>query len=196
MQAQAGLRQIVSQLLAATNQTASPADNTKGSATSVPVSVPFVCWWNRYRILFFGVWSLDTDASSYSPGSGPAGLRRRFIADAEGFVYVARITLAQSGNPSFALTRLKFDGRDYEVWTMAGLGGFLAEGDRPGATAAFELVGDRTLRLTQKNTAGEVGRTNMWEVSADGSTLTVTTSRTNANGDPVNNVEVYNRVEN
>jgi hypothetical protein len=145
-----------------------------------------------------GVWSLDTEASSYSPGSGPMGQRRHFRAGDDGFVYVIRITLAPNGNPTFAMTRMKFDGQDHEVWAMAALGAFLAEGNRPGGTAAFEMVGDRALRLTQKNRAGEVGPLgpNMWEVSADGSTLTVTTSGTNGNGDRVHNVEVYNRVEN
>jgi hypothetical protein len=145
-----------------------------------------------------GVWSLDREASSYSPGSGPMGQRRQFRAGDDGFVYVTRITVAANGNPTFALTRMKFDGQDYEVWGMANLAAFLAEEDQPRRTAAFEMVGERSLRLTQKSADGEVGPLgpNMWEVSADGSTLTVTTSGTNANGDRVHNVEVYNRVEN
>jgi hypothetical protein len=145
-----------------------------------------------------GVWSLDREASSYSPGSGPMGQRRQFRAGNDGFVYVTRITVAPNGNPTFALTRLKFDGQDYEVWGLANVAAFLAGEDQARRSAAFEMVGDGALRLTQKNAAGEVGPLgpNMWEVSADGSTLTVTTSGTNANGDRVHNVEVYNRVEN
>ena len=144
-----------------------------------------------------GVWSLDTDASSYSPGTGPMGQRRRFWTDDEGFVYVNRITVAPNGTPNFAITRMKFDGRDYPVWSMAAITTFMADGPRPSGTASFEMVGERTLRLTQRNADGEVGPLgpNMWEVSADGRTLTVTTSGTNADGVQVNNVEIYRRVE-
>lgn len=143
-----------------------------------------------------GTWQLDVGASSYDPGPGPQGLRRIFAEDDEGFIVSGRITLTQSGNPSFAMVRLKFDGADYEVWTDGGLYTFLSEGTRPGAKAAFEVVDDHTLRLTQKNAAGEVGplSPNMWVISQDGQTLTVTTEGTTNDGTAVRNVEVYRRV--
>jgi hypothetical protein len=145
-----------------------------------------------------GIWSLNAEMSSYDPGSAPQGVRRRFGMDDEGYLVSVRITVAPSGNPSFAMARARLDGRDYPVWTDAAVYGQLAEGENAPGTASFEVVNERTFRLTQKNAAGEpnpVGPTT-WAVSADGSTLTVTTQGTNGNGVDVHNVEVYQRVEN
>lgn len=143
-----------------------------------------------------GVWALDTSASSYEPGPGPRGMMRRFFEIDDGYVVSIRITVGAQGNPNFAMVRLKMDGEDYEVWTTPGLGGFIETGDRPTATASFSPVDDRTLSLLQKNN-GEPGplSPNTWQVSEDGSTLTVTTHGTTADGTAVHNVEVFNRVE-
>lgn len=145
-----------------------------------------------------GTWRLNLDKSSFEPGPGPQAVSRQFGIDDEGFLVSVRATVAPNGNPSFAMARAKLDGQDYAVWTNGSLYAFLAEGARPGATASFERIGDRTLRLTQKDAEGVVGplSPNTWEVSSDGSTLTVTTTGTNQNGVEVRNVEVYDRIEN
>lgn len=144
-----------------------------------------------------GTWSLNHEASSFSPGSGPRAQTRRFMATDDGFIVSIRATVNPNGNPDFALARVRFDGEPYEVWTGAALGTFLASGARPGATAAFEVIDDRTVRLTQRNADGELmGPTpNTWQVSSDGNTLTVTTRGTNQNGAEVHNVEVFDRVQ-
>ncbi len=143
-----------------------------------------------------GVWSLDLERSSYQPGTAPQAMTRRFAFDDDGFLVSVRITVAGGGNPTFAMARVKLDGQDYPVWTDAAVYGFITEGTQPGGTGAFEVVDDRTMQLTQKNAAGEVNPVspNTWEVSRDGSTLTVTTTGTNADGEAVRNVEVFDRV--
>jgi hypothetical protein len=144
-----------------------------------------------------GTWHLNLERSSFEPGPGPRALTRRFGVDEEGFLVSGRVTVSATGNPSFAMARAKFDGADYEVWTDGSVYGQLAQGGTPRGTASFRVVDDHTLELTQKNAEGEVGALspNTWTVSPDGSTLTVTTTGTTADGVEVRNVEVYDRVE-
>ncbi|MDH3225129.1 MAG: hypothetical protein OEO23_15515 [Gemmatimonadota bacterium] len=144
-----------------------------------------------------GVWRLNLDKSSFEPGSGPRGLMRRFGIDDEGYLVSVRITVQGNGIPTFAMARARLDGGDYPVWTDGAVYGYLSEGAEPGGTASFKAVDDRTLELTQKNAEGEINplSPNTWEVSSDGSTLTVTTTGTNADGEAVHNVEVFDRVE-
>jgi len=145
-----------------------------------------------------GVWSLDQDRSSYQPGPGPQGIRRHFRMDDDGYLVSVRITIAPNGNPTFAMSRARLDGGDYPVWTNGHVYAALSGDDISAGTASFESVDERTLRLTQKNPQGDVTPVgpSMWVVSADGSTLTVTTTGTNGNGAEVHNVEVYRRLEN
>ena len=144
-----------------------------------------------------GTWHLNVERSRYEPGPGPQAVTRRFGVDDEGFLVSGRVTVSPTGNPTFAMARAKFDGGDYEVWTDGSVYGQLAEGGTPRGTASFRVVDDHTLELTQKNAEGEVGALspNTWQVSADGSTLTVTTTGTTADGVQVHNVEIYARVE-
>ncbi len=147
---------------------------------------------------FVGIWNLNLEASSFDPGSGPQSATRRFGVDEDGFLVSVRTTISPDGNPTFAMARVKLDGRDYPVWTDGAVYAFMADGSLPEGTAAFESIDDRTFRLTQKNAEGEVNplSPNTWQVSSDGSTLTVTTMGTNGAGNQVHNVEVFDRVEN
>jgi hypothetical protein len=160
------------------------------------LSLPVVSAAEAQSHPIIGTWRLDAAQSSYEPGPAPRGILRRFVEGDDGFIRSVRITAGGQGNPSFAMVRMKFDGRDYPVWTMQGLDAFLSDDTRPPNTAAFAPIDDRTLRLTQKND-GTVGALspNTWAVSSDGSTLTVTTSGTAADGTVVNNIEVFTRVE-
>lgn len=143
-----------------------------------------------------GVWQLNLGKSSFDPGSGPRSLIRRFGIDDEGYLVSVRITVNPNGIPTFAMARARLDGGDYPVWTDGALYNHLARGAQPGGTASFAELDERTLELTQKNAEGQVNplSPNTWEVSSDGSTLTVTTTGTNADGEAVRNVEVFDRV--
>jgi hypothetical protein len=145
-----------------------------------------------------GVWSLDREQSSYQPGPGPQGIRRHFRMDDDGHIVSVRITVAPNGTPNFAMSRFKIGGGDYPVWTNGHVNAAMSGETVSSGTASFEASDEWTLRLTQKNPQGAVNplSPNTWAVSADGSTLTVTSTGTNANGVEVHNVEVYRRVEN
>ena len=144
-----------------------------------------------------GTWHLNLDRSSLQPGPGPQAVTRRFGVDDEGYLVSGRVTVSNAGNPSFAMARAKFDGGDYEVWTDGSVYAQLSQEGAPHATAAFRVVDDHTLELTQKNPDGELAALSpsTWQVSPDGSTLTVTTVGTTADGVEVHNVEVYDRVD-
>ena len=145
-----------------------------------------------------GVWSLNLIASSFEPGPGPKALTRHFLMDDDGYMVSIRVTVTGAGNPTFALARTKLDGKDYPVWTNLSVYQFLSSEALPVNTAAMEAVNDRTMQLTQKNAEGEPGprSPNVWEVSPDGNTLTVTTTGTTADGEDIHNVEIFDRVQN
>jgi hypothetical protein len=144
-----------------------------------------------------GVWKLNPARSSFRPGPGPQALTRQFRMDDDGYVVSVRATITPNGTPDFALARVKFDGQDYPVWATGAVYTHVSGGDVSQGSAAFEAVDGRTLQLTQKNPQGEVGPLGVttWEVSGNGSTLTVTIAGTAADGTEVHNVQVYDRVE-
>jgi hypothetical protein len=75
----------------------------------------------------------------------------------------------------------KFDGKDYPV-----------TGDAMSDSRSYKQVDDRTLELTVKKD-GKTVVTGKIAVSADGKTRTVTTSGTNAKGEKLENVAVYDK---
>jgi hypothetical protein len=74
-----------------------------------------------------------------------------------------------------------FDGKDYPV-----------AGNPDADTAKLRKINPRTVEVTNKK-AGKVTLVNTRAVSANGKTLTVTTKGTNAAGQPVNNVQVFDK---
>ena len=78
----------------------------------------------------------------------------------------------------------KFDGKPYPQ-----IGRFA-----PTVTLiTYELVDKRTLKYTQFDTHGKVNSTNTRTVSADGKTMTIEQRTTNEKGQPVVNVELFER---
>lgn len=75
----------------------------------------------------------------------------------------------------------KFDGKDYPV-----------TGDPTSDMRSYKQVDERTLELTNKKD-GKVTVTGKIAVSADGKTRTVTTNWTNAKGEKVESVGVYDK---
>ncbi|MEN3370527.1 MAG: hypothetical protein V7609_2670 [Verrucomicrobiota bacterium] len=75
----------------------------------------------------------------------------------------------------------KFDGKDYPV-----------TGDATANMRSYKQIDDRTLELTNKKD-GKMTVTGKIVVSADGKTRTVTMSGTNAKGEKIESVGVYDK---
>jgi hypothetical protein len=88
----------------------------------------------------------------------------------------------------------KPDGKDYPSYNNATLAEFLATGVK-GGTTSVKLIDDHTAILQTKDRNGVAGLPIARTVSQDGKTVTMTTKGTNARGQTVENVLVYDRLK-
>lgn len=127
-----------------------------------------------------GNWKLDVAKSTYSPGPAPKSLTLKFEATPAGIKLTSDIVDAQ-GKATQGAYVSKFDGKDVP-WA----------GNPDADTAVAKRINDNSYENTWKK-GGKVTVTAKAVVSADGKTLTVTQTGTDAQGKTVNNVAVYNR---
>ena len=142
-----------------------------------------------------GTWKLNLEKSSFDPGPGPEASVRRFVEREEGFIGTLRVTVGLTGNPGLSFGLLKFDGKDYVFYVPGTLAEFLATGTPAPTTAAFTVTEANTMQLIVKNDGESDGFDRTYTVSSDGKALTETAKGTNAQDESVNNVLVYDRVE-
>jgi hypothetical protein len=104
--------------------------------------------------------------------------------------------VSPQGNPNFLHTTWKYDGKDYLQYTVANMAEFSAKGVKPG-TSAYRAVDAYTTELIQKDNTGKATFTGIRTrvVSRDGKTLTDTSKGTNAQGQAVNSVTVFDKVQ-
>jgi hypothetical protein len=127
-----------------------------------------------------GTWELDLARSTFTPG--PAPQSQTLTYRAAGNQWTALLQgIDASGKPiAFDVNNLmiNFDGRDHATPT--------ADFD----TTSWKRVDARTYLVTRKK-AGKVVLTSTNVLSADGKTMTITTTGTNAAGQAVHTVRVY-----
>ena len=143
-----------------------------------------------------GTWNLNLKKSRYSPGPAPRSGVRRYEVTEDGFINYISVGVDSHGSPTFNQATYKYDGKDYPVYSQANLPLFSATGARPG-TQAYRVVDAYTVELTPKDNKGKITfngiRTR--SVSRDGKTLTDIQKGTNALGEAVDTVQVFDRLE-
>jgi hypothetical protein len=128
-----------------------------------------------------GTWKLNTAKSKYSPGPVPKSGTTKIEAAGAGTKLTVDQVLADGTVRHWELTA-NYDGKDAPV-----------VGDNPDAdTIARTRVDANTVKSIGKK-GGKVTTTQTSVVSKDGKTRTVTTTGTNAAGQTVNNVAVYEK---
>jgi hypothetical protein len=126
-----------------------------------------------------GTWKLNEAKSKIAPG---APKNTMVVYEAAGYNVKATVDgFDGAGKPVHNEWTGKFDGKDYPV-----------TGDPNSDTRALKKVDDRTLDLTVKKD-GKVTATGKIVVSPDGKTRTVITEGTDANGNKVKNVAMYDK---
>jgi hypothetical protein len=129
---------------------------------------------------YVGTWTLDLAKSTFKPG--PAPKSTTVVIDAAGKgLKIAVDAVNADGTPvkwSFATQR---DGKDVPVT------------GNPLFDTAATTQSSPTAGATEYKKGGKVVLTLKTSVSADGKTLTTTATGTNAQGQAVNNVSVYNK---
>jgi hypothetical protein len=129
---------------------------------------------------FVGTWVLDVTKSKYSPGPAPKSATTVVEAAGQGYKFSVKQEFA-SGVQQWSFTT-NLDGKEVPV-----------TGNNPNADMiAVKRVDANTLETVAKK-GGKVTTTQKNVVAADGKSRTVTTAGTNAQGEKVNNVAVYER---
>ncbi len=127
-----------------------------------------------------GTWELNLAKSKFSPGPPPESLTRTFEVNGEDVKYTLKGIDAE-GKPILVEFTAKYDGKDYPV-----------TGSKDFDAISLRRVDVVTAEGTSKK-AGKVVQTSKRVVSKDGKTLTLTVKGTNAKGQAVNNVSVYDK---
>lgn len=129
---------------------------------------------------WLGTWNLDLAKSKYSPGPAPKSLTLTFEATPGGIKFTGD-GVSADGKPNHSMFLSKFDGKDVPY-----------EGNPDADTASPMKLDDNSYSNTWKK-GGKTTITAKVVVSADGKTMTITQTGTNAKGEAVNNTIVYNQ---
>jgi hypothetical protein len=127
-----------------------------------------------------GTWKLNTAKSKYSPGPAPKSATITYEETADGIKRMGESVDADGNKTSFEYTA-KYDGKDYPV-----------TGSDTIDMIALKRINDHSTEATLKK-SGKVVSTARRVVSKDGKTLTLTITGTNAKGQNVKNVAVYEK---
>jgi hypothetical protein len=129
-----------------------------------------------------GTWKLNVAKSKFNPGPGCKSETRTYEATADGYKFQGERVNPDGSSPKYGFT-VKYDNRDYPV-----------TGKDPGGadTIAVKLVDANNIESTSKK-GREVLYTSKVVVSQDGKMMTITTKGKNADGEPFDNVQIYDR---
>jgi hypothetical protein len=129
---------------------------------------------------WLGTWKLNVAKSKYSPGPAPKSLTLKFEATADG-INLTFDGVDPEGNPTHGEYVSKFDGTDVPF-----------PGNPDADTASAKKIDDNRYENVWKKD-GKTTITAKAVVSDSGKTLTITLVGTNAKGETVKNVGVYDR---
>jgi hypothetical protein len=130
---------------------------------------------------FVGTWRLNLAKSKYSPGPPPKSTTSTYEAAGQGYKVSVKTEPGSGPAQQWSYTS-GLDGKDTPV-----------TGNNPNADMiAVKRIDANTLEMVNKK-GGKVTTTQRNVVAADGKTRTVTTTGTNAQGQTVNNVTVFEK---
>jgi hypothetical protein len=128
-----------------------------------------------------GTWKLNLAKSTYAAGTAPRSVT--YTAEAAGAgIKVTVDAVAADGTVEHYGFTANYDGKDFPIV------GNSSQGD----TGARTRVDASTVRTIYKK-AGKVTVTQNSVISSDGKTITITTTGTDAKGQPVKSVAVYDK---
>jgi hypothetical protein len=127
-----------------------------------------------------GTWELNLAKSKFSPGPAPKSLTRTYEVTGGVIKYSLNGTDAD-GKPTSMQYTAKSDGKDYPV-----------TGSKDFDAISLRQVDASTMEATLKK-GGKAVQTSTRVLSKDGKTLTLTTKGTNAKGQKVDNLMVFDK---
>ena len=130
---------------------------------------------------FVGQWSMNLAKSKYSPGPAPKSVMSTWEAAGKGYKVTVKTEPAAGPAQQWSYTT-NLDGKESPV-----------TGNNPNAdTVTVKRIDANTLELVSSK-GGKVTTSQRNVASVDGKTRTVTTTGTNAQGQKVNSVAVFER---
>ena len=128
-----------------------------------------------------GTWTLNVARSKFDPGPAPRSQTHKIEAwDDDGVKFISDGEDAE-GKPVHWELQAKYDGKFYEF-----------KGNPNADMAAYKRIDANTVHMTTR-LGGKQNTSAMIVVSKDGTTRTVTQVGTNAKGQKINNVIIYDR---
>jgi hypothetical protein len=131
--------------------------------------------------LLGATWKLDLTKSKFNPGPAPRSSTLTYEAIGQGFKATNEGVDAQ-GNPTKGVFGpFSYDGKPHPVTGVAAYD-----------ASSYKLINDTTAEMTRTK-VGKVIQIVIRVLSADGKTLTFTTTGLNANGQQINDFAVYEK---
>jgi hypothetical protein len=127
-----------------------------------------------------GTWKLNVEKSKYNPGPAPQSNTMKIEAAGEGEKATTEGVNA-AGTATKTEYTAQYDGKDYPM-----------TGSQNADTVSLKRIDARTMERTDKK-GDKVVLTSTRVISEDGKTMTVTTKGTNAQGQAVDNVTVWEK---
>ena len=127
-----------------------------------------------------GTWKLNVAKSTYSPGPAPKHLTVRLEPAGDGEKVTAD-GMGGNDQPIHVEYTAKYDRKDYPI-----------TGSPMADTVSMKRIDTTTAERTDKKD-GKVVQTLTRKLSSDGKMLTVTVKGTNPQGQPINNVAVFEK---
>ena len=128
-----------------------------------------------------GTWKLNLAKSKFSPGPAPKSQTIKYEPSGNNGVKLTFDIVDAQGNSTHGGYTAHYDGKDYPY-----------TGNPDADVLSMKRIDAYTTDATWKK-AGKVTRTIRRVVSKDGKTLTITLKGTNVQGQPVNDLTVYDK---
>jgi len=132
-----------------------------------------------------GTWKLNVAKSKYSPGPAPKSNIIRIEPASGGAFKHTFDGVNAEGKPTHSERTGRFDGKPVPVENVT-------PPSQTKTTNSFKTVDGKSFDVTS-SLSGKTTTTTRVVLSADGKTMTLTQTGTNAQGQPVNSVQVYER---
>ena len=127
-----------------------------------------------------GTWKMNVAKSKFSPGPAPKSVTSTYT-ESDGWVVITTDAVSADGTPTKRESRVKADGKEYPFENVYGKGTTVIKQKDPyNWTSVQKLDGGNTV-------------TTKGMISKDGKTRTQTASGTNAKGEKVHTVTVWER---
>jgi hypothetical protein len=127
-----------------------------------------------------GTWELNVAKSKFSPGPGPKSETRTYVVTGQEIKATAK-SVDGTGKPVTGEWTVVYDGKDRPM-----------TGNPDADMLSVKQTDAYTTEFTQKR-AGKVVMTGTRAIARDGKVMTITTKGTNAKGQTVNDVEVFEK---